>query len=123
MRVSGARFAMRSPVSLGEYQAILTSWLRILETKLAKGDPVRLQASSAMSDRELIRRWLWLVSIAGGPACFLGLPIILSVLGTFTPAFIMGFLWILAKGAMGIVFITFVLAIIVTTRKSNNDDS
>ncbi|HEY9715810.1 MAG TPA: hypothetical protein V6C72_20215 [Chroococcales cyanobacterium] len=113
---------MRSP-ALGEYQAIITSWLRSLEHKLAKGDQAKLQNSAQLTDEELLRKWLWVVSIIGGPACFLGVPIILSLLGTFMPRIVMVVLWFLAKGAMGIVFILFILAIVITTRKGDQDDS
>ena len=107
--------------SLKDYQSVITLRLRDLEGKLAKGDPVKLREAMEISDKLLIRKWLWIVSIVGGPACFIGLPFLLAALQLFMPRIIMQGLWILAKGAMGIVFITFITAIIITTRKNEED--
>jgi hypothetical protein len=59
--------------------------------------------------------------IVAGPACYIVVPLILSVFSTFLPLLLMGFLWIVAKTAMGMVFILFLLSIYFTVNVKSNE--
>lgn len=103
--------------SLLEYQQSAAQYLREFELKRAHGNAEKTREISEMSDIDLLKKWMWIVSIVGFPICYLLVPIILMGLQLFIWVWIMQFLWLIAKGAMGIVFIIFMLAIYFTTRK------
>lgn len=103
-----------APAFIQKYQTLLAAKLRDLEVKRAAGDPERIQELASIPDAEIMRRWMWIVSVVGAPICFVVAPFVLSVLGTFLPHAFAEFLWITAKVAMAVVFITFLLAIYFT---------
>lgn len=104
--------------SLLEYQSFVCEWLRSMEIQRAQGNTERLRELESQSDLDLLKKWLWIGTIAGFPIFYLVVPFVLSLLKLFLWVWIMQFLWLLAKGAMGIVFIVFMLAVYFTLRKT-----
>ena len=111
----------KTPQVLQEYQSLVAARLRLHETRKAGNDDERLKDLADMSDAELLRKWMWLTVIVAGPACYIVVPLILSVFSTFLPLLLMGFLWIVAKTAMGMVFILFLLSIYFTVNVKSNE--
>jgi hypothetical protein len=94
-----------------DIKTFLSSWLRSQELKRAGYDEEKIRQITETTEDETIRKWLWLVSIAGGPICFLAVPIVLAILSIIFSSFFMQLLWFLAKLAMFIEFVLFGLAI------------
>ena len=69
-------------------------------------------------DDFLLKKWVWTVCLLGGPAIFVGVPLLLCVLGIFTPAPIMDFFWFFTKIGMALVLLLFCLAVFFTLRSS-----
>jgi hypothetical protein len=104
---------------LEEYRTKVVNRLRSHELKKAQGDEARVREIQSMADGELLRKWMWLTVIVGGPICFVAVPFVLAILSTFVWRPVMGFLWDLARLAMGLVFMLFLFAIYFTTKKTN----
>ncbi|MBS1954026.1 MAG: hypothetical protein JST89_07570 [Cyanobacteria bacterium SZAS-4] len=111
---------MSPNVSLAEYQLFITTRLRQFEEKRAAGDADRLQHLAMTPDSMLLRKWLLIVSGIGFPITFV-LLFLLGIIAPHLPVFISTFLWLLAKGAMGITFLIFLLGIYLTLSKSDQD--
>ena len=105
-------------LALIDCRKFLASKLRLLDQRIAKGNPASLQEIDAVSDDEIIRKWLWIVSIIGGPSCFLVVPFVLSIVQPFIWAPLSTYLWVVAKCLMGLVFLIFLLAAIFTHKSS-----
>lgn len=103
-----------------EYKALVASFLRNREMHRAGGNEQKREQIQALSDDDLVNKWLWIGSIAGGFLCFFVLPFLFFMLDKVIPHWLMEPLWIVLKLAMGIVLIMLCLAICMTTRKSNN---
>lgn len=106
--------------SLAEYQLFITTRLRSLEEKRAAGDAERLRLLATTPDSMLLRKWLLIVSVIGFPISFVVL-FLLGIISPHLPTFISTILWLLAKGAMGITFLIFLLGIYLTLNKSDQD--
>jgi vacuolar-type H+-ATPase subunit I/STV1 len=106
--------------SFEEYQAFVTSRLRSFEEKRAKGDSDRLKQLELTPDTELLRKWMLIVSVGGFPVTFIFM-MVLGTIGKYLPDILNQFFWLLAKGAMGITFVIFVLAVYFTIFKANED--
>jgi len=102
---------MKGGSTLADYQTFLAGLIRRAEVKRAQGDKALLSELEATSDYFLVMRWLWTFSIVGGPITFIAIPLLLSGLANLLPNSIMGPLWFLSRGAMGIIFILFLLAV------------
>jgi hypothetical protein len=111
---------MSPNVSLAEYRLFITSRLRAFEVKRAAGDAQRLSHLEMTPDSMLLRKWLLIVSGIGFPITF-GILFLLGIISPHIPTFISTFLWIFAKGAMGITFLIFLLGIYLTLVKSDQD--
>jgi hypothetical protein len=111
---------MSPNVSLAEYQLFITTRLRALEEKRAGDDTERLRQLATTPDSMLLRKWLLIVSGVGFPVTFV-LLFLLGIISPHLPPFISQFFWILAKGAMGITFLIFLLAMYLTLQKSDQD--
>jgi hypothetical protein len=109
---------MQKPKILAKYQTLAVKLLRSFESKRANGDKELLREAQNMTDGQLIRKWMWLTSVAGGPVCFIIVPFILCLLNGFMWPPLMAFLWNLAKTMMGLLFINFLLACYFTKRFS-----
>lgn len=104
-------------VSLSEYQAFITTKLRALEEKRAGSDTQKLNQLAMTPDSMLLRKWLLIVSCVGFPASFAAL-FLIGIIAPHLPSFISQVLWIIGKGAMGISFLIFLLAMYLTFVKS-----
>ncbi|CAN5588873.1 hypothetical protein BH10CYA1_BH10CYA1_10080 [soil metagenome] len=111
---------MSANVSLAEYQLFITTRLRAFEEKRAAGDADRLSHLAMIPDSMLLRKWLLIVSGIGFPITFVVL-FLLGMISPHLPALISTCLWLLAKGAMGIMFLIFLLGIYLTLIKSDQD--
>ncbi|HEY9677398.1 MAG TPA: hypothetical protein V6C76_05290 [Drouetiella sp.] len=111
---------MAPNASFEDYHRFITSRLRSLEEKRADNDPERLHHLAMTPDSMLLRKWLLIVSCAGFPASFL-LMFLLGIISPMLPPVIGQFFWILAKGAMGISFLIFLVGIYLTLVKSDAD--
>jgi hypothetical protein len=107
-------------ISLAEYQAFITTRLRAFEEKRAAGDAERLSDLSSMPDSMLFRKWLLIASGIGFPISFVVL-FILGIISPHMPTFVSTIFWLIAKGAMGITFLIFLLGIYLTLNKSDQD--
>ncbi len=101
-------------LALNDFKIFLSGRLREYDQRRANGDPARMQEVTFASDDEIIRRWLWIVTIIGGPACYLAVPFVISILQPFLWVPLAAALWIIAKCSMVIVFLLFLLAIYYT---------
>jgi len=101
-----------------EYRILVVNRLRSHELKKAQGDEDRLREIQLMPDSELLRKWMWITVIVGGPICFVAVPFLLAILSTFVWQPLMHFLWDMARVAMGLEFIFFLIAIYFTTKKT-----
>ncbi|HEY9778402.1 MAG TPA: hypothetical protein V6C81_31865 [Planktothrix sp.] len=110
----------KPPKMLEEYQSLVAARLRLHETRKAGDDEAKLKEIQDMGDPELLRKWMWLTAIVGGPISFIAVPFILSLFSTFLPVVVMAILWNIAKLAMGMVFIVFLLAVYFTTSVKSN---
>jgi hypothetical protein len=95
-------------------KTFLSSWLRSQELRSIGDDEEKIRQITEASENETIRKWLWIVSIAGAPVCFIVIPIALSILTIIFSNFIIQILWFLAKLAMAVELALFGLAIYVT---------
>lgn len=95
--------------SFEEYQAFVTTRLRVFEEKRALNDPVKLKQLELTPDADLLRKWMLIVSVIGFPITFVFM-IFLGMIGKYLPELISQLLWIVAKGAMGITLLIFLLA-------------
>jgi hypothetical protein len=107
--------AIGSPLT--EYRGFLARLIRKSETSRAQGDKERLGEIESATDDYLLKRWLWTFAIVGGPITFIGIPVLISGLGSVLPHTIMNHLWTLSKGAMAIIFVMFLVAVFTTNRK------
>ncbi len=89
----------------------VSSWLRSQELHRIGYDEEKIRQITEATEDETLRKWLWIISIAGAPICFIAAPILLSILGIIFSSFIMELLWFLTKLAMLIEFGLFGLAI------------
>ncbi len=110
---------MSDAKTIEKYRTKVVSRLRSHELKKAQGDEDRLREIQSMPDGELLRKWMWLTVIVGGPICFVAVPFVLIILATFVWRPLVDVLWDVARLAMGMVFILFLLAIYFTTRRTN----
>jgi len=97
-----------------KYRTLLVKRLRSREMEKARGDVPRLEHIESLTDTDLLHKWMWIVSIVGGPICFLVVPLFISVLSPFLPHLIMDVLWNGARIAMALVFGIFILAVYST---------
>ncbi len=112
---------MSPNISLAEYQVFITTRLRAFEEKRAAGDPERLRDLASMPNSMLLRKWLLIVSCIGFPISFVAL-FLLGIIAPHLPTFLSSILWVIAKGAMGITFLIFLLGIYLTLAKSDGDE-
>ncbi len=112
---------MSQSSSLDEYKELVAAFLRERENHWAQGNPDRLKEIEAASSDDILRKWLWIVSIVGGVICFVVLPLGLAFLQRLIPSFLMAPLWVFLKLAMGLVLIAFFLAIYLTTSKPSKE--
>jgi hypothetical protein len=106
---------MMSRDALSNYKKNLSDFVRAREVKRAGGDLEKLTELENTADEFLLKRLLWTGSIVAGPLVFIALPVVLSLLSVFLPSLIMNVLWVLAKMAMGLVLVSFVLMSIITS--------
>lgn len=85
----------------------------------AGGDADKLREIGELSDDETLRKWLWSATIIGAPACFIGLPLVLGLLGLIFSSLVMQVLWFMAKASMAVVLILFGLAVYLTWRNQS----
>jgi hypothetical protein len=105
--------------ALADLLRFLAKQLRALEIRRAKGDAEKIQQIGFAADDELIRKWLWVLAIVGAPACFIVMPFAISILQPFLYPWLAASLWIIAKTAMVLVFLIFILAAGFTLKSSN----
>lgn len=105
--------------SLNDYKNFVVAHLRELEISRAANDPQKMKYLADVSDDELLKKWLWIVAIVGGIACFVVMPFMFSIMFFVIPVFIMEFVRTIMHLAMGMVLIFFCLAIYITVKKSN----
>jgi len=132
---------METPKQLAKYQTLASDFLRKCEAPLislwrkcgspvvkllrkcerarAKGDADLIREAQEMSDGQIVRKWMWLTAVVGAPVCFLVVPFVLSLISAFLWQPLAVFLWNIARVAMGLVFINFLLAIYFTKRSSD----
>jgi len=103
---------------LNDSKAFVSSWLRSIDITRAGGDVEKLKEIGERSDDETLRKWLWTVVVIGAPACFIAVPLFLSVLALLFSTFIMQALWFIAKLAMSCVMLIFAIAVYLTWRKN-----
>jgi hypothetical protein len=103
---------------LQDLKAFLSSRLRSWEINNAGADEAKLREIGELSDEETLRKWFWTATIVGAPICFLGLPLLLMVLGFIFSGLIMQFLWTVTKLLMAIVIGLYALAAYLTFRKN-----
>ena len=101
-----------------EYFAFLAGVIRRREIKKASTDKARLAEIEQSSDQFLVMRFLWAYSIVGGPITFIAIPVLLSGLAPVASHSVMSALWFLSKGAMGIIFILFLVAVFASRRQN-----
>ncbi|CAN5604666.1 hypothetical protein BH11CYA1_BH11CYA1_42070 [soil metagenome] len=101
-----------------QYKGKLLVFIRRQEALKLQGDPEKLSDLSEIPDEFLLKKWIWTVCLLGGPGSFIVAPLVLCVLGIFTPAPIMEILWILTKAGMALVLVMFCLAVFYTLRSS-----
>lgn len=106
--------------SFEEYQVFVTTRLRAFEEKRALNDPVKLKQLELTPDADLLRKWMLIISVVGFPITFVSM-MFLGLIGKYLPEMIVQLLWIVAKGAMGITFLIFVVAIYFTIKKGSED--
>jgi hypothetical protein len=109
---------MKKLLFLAKYQTLAIEFLRSCENKRAHGDPQLLIEAKELSDGQLVRKWMWIASVVGGPLCFIVIPFTLCLLSGFMWPPLMQFLWNITRVAMGLVFMIFLLAMYFTTRHS-----
>jgi hypothetical protein len=96
---------------LQDIKTFLSSWLRAQELRRVGYDEEKIRQITEATEDETLRKWLWIISIAGAPICFLAVPIALAILSIIFSSFIMQLLWFLTKLAMLIEFGLFGTAI------------
>jgi hypothetical protein len=104
--------------ALADALQFLAKQLRGLEIRRAKGDAEKIQQIKFSPDDELVRKWLWVLAIVGAPAAFIATPFVISLLQPFLYPWLAASLWILAKTAMVVVFLIFILAAVFTLKSS-----
>jgi hypothetical protein len=108
---------MKGGSSLAEYQGFLAGLIRKSEISRAHGDKERLGEIESASDDYLLKRWLWTFAIVGGPITFIAIPLLLSGLAGLLPHAVMDPVWFLSRGAMGIIFVMFLVAVFTSNLK------
>jgi hypothetical protein len=103
-----------------KYQTLLAKRLRAREMEKARGDLPRLQHIESLTDADLVRKWMWILSIVGGPICFIIVPFVLSLLSALIPHVLMNVLWNLARLAMAVIFAIFILAVYSTVSQRHH---
>jgi hypothetical protein len=97
-------------------KAFLSSRIRALEINNAGSNEDRLKEIGQQSDEATLRKWFWKATIVGAPVCFIGVPLLLSMLGLLLSGFVMQFLWFVTKLAMAVVIALYALAAYLTFR-------
>ncbi len=108
------------PLKISEYKLLLVKLVRDQETKKAQGDVQKLIELAECDDDFLLKKWSLLFFIIGGPAVFIGLPLILSLFGLFLPPFLMNVLWFITKGLMLVFLILFSATAFFTLRSKQS---
>lgn len=103
-----------------DIKTFLSSWLRRQELRSVGDDEKRVLEVTEASENETLRKWLWIISIAAAPICFIVLPLVLSVLGGIFPAAVTEVLWSLVKLSMLVEMGLFGLAIWFTWSLNRN---
>lgn len=107
---------MKELPDLSQYKSQLLVLIRQQEARKALGDVEKLEELAQTSDDFLLKKYIWTICLLGGPAVFVAMPLLLSVLGIFTPAPVMDFFWFFTKVVMAIVLVVFCLAVFFTLR-------
>lgn len=107
---------MKELPDLSQYKSRLLVLIRQQEARKALGDTEKLEELAETSDDFLLKKYIWTICLLGGPAVFVAMPLLLCVLGIFTPAPIMEFFWFFTKVGMAIVLLVFCLAVFFTLR-------
>ncbi len=107
---------MKELPDLSQYKNRLLVLIRQQEARKALGNVDRLEELAETSDDFLLKKYIWTICLLGGPAVFVAMPLLLCVLGIFTPAPIMEFFWFFTKVGMAIVLLVFCLAVFFTLR-------
>jgi len=105
---------------LTAYRGKLIAHIRRREAMKFRGDQEALDELAQTPDEFLIKKWLWTMCFIGGPGIFVGAPLLLCVLGIFTPAPIMDVLWVVTKILMALVLLTFSLMVFITLKTTRN---
>ncbi|MDP3507721.1 MAG: hypothetical protein Q8T09_06995 [Candidatus Melainabacteria bacterium] len=109
---------MKELADLSQYRMKLMLLIRRQEALKLQGDKAKLSELAEIPDDFLLKKWVWTVCLLGGPATFVVLPLLLSVLGIFTPVPIMDFFWFFTKLTMAAVLLLFCLAVYFTLRSN-----
>jgi hypothetical protein len=112
-----SKFTAKIGSPLADYQGFLAGLIRQSETSRARGDKERLSEIESSTDDYLLKRCLWTFAIVGGPITFIAIPLLLSGLSAVVPHTVMDALWFLSRGAMGIIFVMFLIAVLTTRTK------
>ncbi|MFA6211987.1 MAG: hypothetical protein WCT03_24495 [Candidatus Obscuribacterales bacterium] len=107
---------MKELPDLSQYKSRLLVLIREQEARKALGDVEKLEELAETSDDFLLKKYIWTICLLGGPAAFVAMPLLLCVLGIFTPAPVMEFFWFFTKVGMAIVLLVFCLAVFFTLR-------
>lgn len=100
--------------SLTEYKAFVAEWFRSLESKRAGNDDDKLRDLAQSTDNEILRRWLWRVSIISAPIAFVVLPMVVFMIQRLVWPALLSVIWLAVKTIMGTVFLIFLLAVYLT---------
>lgn len=109
---------MKELPDLSQYRTKLMLLIRRQEALKLQGDVAKLSELAETPDDFLLKKWVWTVCLLGGPATFVVVPLLLCVLGIFTPAPIMDFFWFFTKIGMALVLLVFCLAVFFTLRST-----
>lgn len=103
---------------LTQYKSQLLGFIRRQEALKLKGDVEKLSELAETPDDFLLKKWVWTVCLLAGPGAFVVMPLLLCVLGIFTPTPVMDVFWFITKLGMALVLVMFSLAVFFTLRSS-----
>jgi hypothetical protein len=102
-----------------QYQTKVTAFLRAQDLKRAQGDENQVRLIQSMTDQDVLRRWMWVISVIGGPVCFIVFPLAVEVLTPFLPLAILSSIWVLVKIMMACMLAFFGAAVLFTVNQTN----
>lgn len=106
--------------AFSDFRRLILDCLRKLEGWRLRHDrdTQRLEVLAQLSDDFLWKKAVWSVAIIGCFLAFILLPFCLCLLGIFLAPKVMEVLWLLTKGFMALMLLTFALAIWSARSKS-----